>query len=262
MDIYNTKIEAEMGPISPKHLVSFDFSDCQARNAPNMDVATSSSSLPHTTQTPSPRPPPLLFPIPQHLYNHPRHQTARPRHHTAAPGVPETTTQSQDTTTRRGSPVGTRTWAHDNDEGGDGSSYPSPQKVRFFLVITLYISTDTPPPLRSHFHTPHATSHLSDRKTRRWGTFFVSDASPPLPYQPKLEGMFYVFGWFSSTQPFPPAPTTPRRNNTTSGNDDTKGRLGGDENTNARQRRGWGWAVMPILTKCSFCYYYYIVHTC
>src|SRR6266545_5438419 len=34
MDIYNTKIEAEMGPIRSKHLVSFGYSNCRARNVP------------------------------------------------------------------------------------------------------------------------------------------------------------------------------------------------------------------------------------
>jgi len=32
MDIYNTKIEAEMGPMSPKHLVSFGYGNCRAQN--------------------------------------------------------------------------------------------------------------------------------------------------------------------------------------------------------------------------------------
>ena len=48
---------------------------------------------------------------------------------------PDAMTQPQDTTTRRGGWVGTKTRTRDNDEGGDGPSCPSSQNVRFFLLL-------------------------------------------------------------------------------------------------------------------------------
>ena len=92
---------------------------------------------------------------------------------------PDATTRPQDVTTRRGGWVGTKTRTRGNDEGGDGLSCPSSQNVRFVIIITLYI---------------HANTHP------------LPPAIPPLQPNTKNapQGVFFVFGWFSSTHPIHP----------------------------------------------------------
>ena len=64
--------------------ISFDFSNCLARNVPWTPKCGRCHIIAHTTQTPSPHPSPSLFPAPLH---HPWHQTTHPQHHTALPAL-------------------------------------------------------------------------------------------------------------------------------------------------------------------------------
>ena len=135
-----------------------------------------------------------------------------------------------DATTRRGGWVGMRT--HVRQQQGDGYDDPSPQKVHFFFGYYI---------VYKYWHPLFPFIAIFVHPMRH-------STTPSLPAENVKcapESTFYVFSWYSSTQPFPPVPTNPRHDN-------TKGRPGGDENVNVQQKQGWGWAIVPILTKDSF----------
>lgn len=81
MDIYNTKIEAEMGPISPKHLVFFGCGDCRgSEHAADRQMWTLPHHLPFLIPpcppvVPTPRksalrlPRPIRLPLPPEFVN-------------------------------------------------------------------------------------------------------------------------------------------------------------------------------------------------
>jgi len=103
--------------------------------------------------------------------------------------------------------------------------------------------------LKCHLSYWHPSSHLQPFPR------LTPKATPDLPAaewhilhfqlveKPAVVGMFFMF---RASQPFPPAPTRHRHINMTPGCNDTKGR---DKNASTW---GWGWAVVPFLTKGFF----------